>query len=358
MGGPLESSTFFRDKPIFGLDIGFSTVKVMQIENHGNSHHVIGYGSGNFDSSAIKEGVIVNLELLASSINQMFNGAISGHINTRRVVTNIPATRTFTKTMNLPPIRDDELKQAVMNEAEQYIPMPLGELYLDYSIIERTKKGVELLAVAVPKAIVDTHLDLVRVLGLEPVAFDTSIGAAGRLFESQNRHEDIPAVLIDFGSISADITIHDKTVIVTSTVPCGGDIFTDQISKKLGVNSEEAGLIKTKYGLTKSKKQAEIQQALQPELDKLVKEIKRMIRYYEERSETKQKIGQLITMGGGANMPGLSDYLTGALRLPVRMCDPWADLSLGRLKIPGDAEKSMYVTAAGLSLVETKELFS
>jgi type IV pilus assembly protein PilM len=358
MGGIQNSALFFKDKPVFGLDIGFSTVKIIQIEHTGNKYHVVGYGVGKFDSRAVKDGVIVEPEKLAEAVDELFKNGIVGRITTRRVVTTIPATRTFTKTMTLPPISDEELTEAVNLEAEQYIPMPLGELYLDYNLINKTDKNMEVLAVAAPKVIVDSHLDLIKILGLEPVAFDTSIGAAGRLFESQNRHNDIPAVLIDFGSVSADITIHDNTVIVTSTVPCGGDNFTDKIAKGLKVSDQEAHIIKTKYGITKSKKQKEILQALQPDLNQLEKEIKRMIRYYEERSGSKNKIGQLVTMGGGANMPGLSDYLTSVLRLPVRMCDPWADLHLGHLRPPTDAEKSMYVTSTGLALVETKELFA
>jgi Tfp pilus assembly PilM family ATPase len=90
-------------------------------------------------------------------------------------------------------------------------------------------------------------------------------------------------------------------------------------------------------------------------LDQLVKEIRRNIRYYEERSNTDKKIGQIVTMGGGANMPGLSEYMTSTLRLPVRMCDPWQHLDFEGLQPPNTVEKSMYVTVAGLALVTPKE---
>lgn len=82
-----------------------------------------------------------------------------------------------------------------------------------------------------------------------------------------------------------------------------------------------------------------------------------MIRYYEERSNTKSKIGQVVTMGGGANMPGLSEHLTNLLRLPVRMCDPWQNLDFAGLQPPNNTEKSMYVTVAGLALAKPKEIF-
>jgi Tfp pilus assembly PilM family ATPase len=85
-----------------------------------------------------------------------------------------------------------------------------------------------------------------------------------------------------------------------------------------------------------------------------------MIRYYEERSgfSENRKIGQVITMGGGANMPGLSDHMTDILRLPVRMCDPWQRLDFSSLQPPNSTEKSMYVTVAGLSLLNPKEIFA
>ncbi len=355
----MNSTYFYKDKPILGLDIGFSSIKVMQMERHGNHEQVLGYGVGSFDSKAIKNGVVINHESLAKSINDLFKSSIIGEITTRRVAVTIPATRTFIRTMNLPPnIHDEELRGAVSLEAEQYIPVPIDELYVDYNVINKTDKGIELLAVGVSKKIIDSYMLLIRVLGLEPVAFDTSISAGARLFNKQGENNDIPAILIDFGSGSADLTLHDSTIVVTGTIACGGDIFTELIGKKLGVGHDEAHIIKTKYGLSKSKKQTEIAEALSPNLEQLTKEIRRMIRYHEERSDSKQKIGQIVTMGGGANMPGLSEYLTSMLRLPVRMCDPWQNLQLHKLQPPANSEKSMYVSVSGLSLIEPSELFS
>jgi len=348
---------FYKDKALFGLDIGFNSLKVMQSRPHGKQHQVLGYGVGGFDSSAIKDSVILKHEQIAAAIWDAFNKNLIGTINTRRVALSIPASRTYTRTMNLPVIADSELPEAVRLEAEQYIPVPLDDLYFDYQVIDRSEKGIELLAVATPKKIVDSHMELAAILGLEPVAFDTSIEAAGRLFHKQGDANDIPAVLIDFGTIAADITVHDKTSIVTGTIPCGGDMFTDLIAKKLSVNKQEAHLIKSKYGIGKSKKQTEILDVLEPELNKLVREVKRMIRYYEERSGSTKKIGQVVTMGGGANMPGVSDFLTSNLRIPVRMCDPWRNFILNKLQPPSNVEKSLYMTVAGLSLIEPKDLF-
>lgn len=350
---------FYKDKPIFGLDIGFSSVKAMQLEHAANGYRLIGYGISSFDPKAIKEdGVIVDYDLLAEAIKKLFDKNIVGEITTKRVAISIPAILTYTHSINIPPIKESELTEAVQLESEQYIPLPIDELYIDYEVVEKTEKNMEIMTVAVPKKIADSYLALVEILGLEAISFDTSISSSGRLFKMLETSSDIPSVLIDFGSISADITIFDKTNIVSGTIPAGGDTFTNIIAEKLGVSRQEAHVIKTKYGISKSKKQLEIIGIMQPELDQLVREVKRMMRYYSERTESKGKIGQVITMGGGANMPGLSDYLTNMLRLPVRTYDPWQSFDLHKLPAPDQDEKSVYATVAGLCLINPSELFA
>jgi len=351
-----NTANFYHDKPLFGLDIGFSSIKIMQMDRFNGRPMVSGYGVCDFDSKAVKDGVVIDPITIAKSAMELLKNHIVGEINTRRVAIAIPASRTFNRIIKLPKLTDKELADAVKMEAEQYIPVPIDDLYMDYNVIKRTDKEIELFAVAVPKKIIDSYITMTQLMGLEVVAMETTIGAASRLF-IQTELNDIPTVLIDFGSVSSDITVFDKTLIVTGTVDGGGDNFTTLISEKLGVTRQEANIIKTKYGLDYSKKQKEINDALRPILESLLKETKRMIRYYEERYGTQRKISQVVAMGGGANMPGINDYLTNLLRLPVRTTDPWQHISFSKLQPPSMVERSLYVTVAGLALLNPKEIF-
>ncbi|MDZ7744636.1 MAG: type IV pilus assembly protein PilM [Candidatus Saccharibacteria bacterium] len=353
----MNTPLLYKDKPIFGIDIGFSSVKVMQLRTHGKNRTVTGYGVAQFDENAIKDGVITDPESIAKSTLNLFKNKIVGDITSHRVTVSIPATKAFSRTMQLPKLSPKELAEAVRSEAEQYIPLPINDLYIDHEITRRRSDGVELLVVAVPKKVVDSYTFLMRLLGLEVVAIETTIGSGSRLFLEAEK-SDVPTVLLDYGSISSDITIFDKSLIVTGTVPGGGDSFTHLIADKLGVTKQEAHVIKTKYGLGVSKKQKEIISCLKPLLDQLIKEVRRNVRYYEERAENDKKIGQIVTMGGGANMPGLSDYMTDQLRLPVRMCDPWDKITFDKLQPPHEVERSMYITAAGLALIKPQEIFA
>lgn len=352
----MNTGLLYKDKPLFGLDIGTSSIKVMQIETHNKTQFIVGYGVANYDKSALKDGVIENPEVLAKAAKELFEKNLIGDITTRRAAFSMPVARTYNRVMNLPPMSRKDLDEAVRLEAEQYIPVAIDELYIDYNVTAETKDGFELLAVAAPKKIVDSYLVFADLLGLDVSILETTINASARLIAHSERN-DVPTILIDFGSVSVDITIFDKQLIVTGTVAGGGDTFTELIGKKLEVSNQVAHTIKTKYGLSVSKKQKEIQEALKPILNSLTKEIRKMIRYYDERTSSEGKIGQIITMGGGANMPGLSEHITNELRMPTRMCNPWANLDFGKLQPPSTIEKSMYVTAAGLALIDPKEIW-
>ena len=347
---------FFEDKPLFGLDIGRSSLRVMQVDRDHKQAKLIGYGSTSFDPSAVVEGVIEKPEIIAQAVQDLFRNNLIGDITTNRVALSLPVSRAFTRSMEVPTLSAKELAEAVQTEAEQYIPAAVDDLYLDYSQIKRSEEKTEVFVVAMPKRVVESYLVLSRMLGLEAVLFETSIGAGAQLF-SRDSNSDLPTVLVDCGAESTDITVYKGGLIVSGTVASGGEKITQVIMKALDVSEREALIIKSKYGLNLSKKQAQIVTALKPTLGQLTKEIKRMIRYYEERSDASQSIAQVLTMGGSANMPGLAEYLTNELRLPVRAFDPTSHIDFGRKQPLSITERMSFVTVAGLSLTDPTEVF-
>ena len=349
---------FFADKPVFGLDIGRSSLKVMQLKNITGKPEIIGYGTADFDTRALDDGVIAKPEEIAQALHDIFQNRLLGEITTRRVAMALPGYRTFTRSIQLPRLGDAEQSEAVQLEVEQYVPVPLEELYLDYTVTAQTPENSEIFVVAVPKKIVDSYLDLATKLGLEPVLIEPTMTAGARFF-ARDKHSDVTSVIIDFGSLTATISIYDKTILATSTVSAGGLVFTEAIRMILGVSHQEAGDIKTKFGLDVSRYQKKIAEALEPSLGKVVTEVRRMLRFYEEHYGVGKPIAQIVTLGGGANMPGLSDYLTDALKVPVRTHEhPWAVFDYGHLQLPEEADRLMYATVAGLSLLNPKQVFA
>lgn len=352
----MKSSIFYRDKPVFGFDIGYNSVKVMQIDTNSKNHKVTGYAYTSFSEKAIKNGVIVDPEAIAKEVYPLFTRHLIGTIDTKRVVAALPVSKTFNRVLTLPSLPTKDMEDAIRAEAEQYIPVPLDKLYLDYDITPTSgQDNYEILIVATPRNIVDSYLVLFELLGLEVAQLETSISAATRLVMHAEQ-TDLPTLIIDFGSISTDLSIFDTTLRVTGTVSEGGDTITKAIADELKVTVKQGQTIKTKHGLGPGKRQAQIRKALEPLLNKMVIEIKKMVRFYQERSGVERKLEQVIILGGGANMPGLADYLTDKIRIPTRTCNPWLNLDFGDLQPPHQLEKTLYATAAGLSLVNPKEI--
>lgn len=357
MGSIHKTPLFFRSKPLFGLDIGKGSLKAVQLSLDDPAQpKLVGYGNTSFDEAAIDDGVIIKPELIAEAAQSLFGRGLTGNITSMRAALTIPAYRTFTRSMKLPPLKQHELAEAVRLEAEQYIPLSLEDLYLDYTVLTRAQDGIEILAIAVPKAIVDSYMDLAAVMGVEAVLIESTMSAVGRLL-SRDKQSDVASVVIDFGTLSADISIYDHGIATTGTVDGGGELFTNAIEKGLKVSNAEASIIKTKYGLGRSRRQSEIQAALEPILQTIVSEIKRLIRYHAEHYGPERPIQQVVTLGGGANVPGLNDYLTSSLRLAVRSLDPWQSIAVGTIEPPALNDRPMFASVIGLGLAPPAEVF-
>ncbi|HEV2403375.1 MAG TPA: pilus assembly protein PilM [Candidatus Saccharimonadales bacterium] len=348
---------FFEDKPLFGMDIGHDMLRVMQLDIGRKVPRVKGYGSIAFDPSAISKGVIVKPELIAKATANLFRKELVGDIGTRRVAVSLPVRWALTRAVQLPKMTAKDMDEAVRTEMEQYFPLSADNLYLDYTTLRQSDEGSEVFVVAMPQKIVDSYLALTKLLGLEAVLFDTATGAAARLF-ARDRDSSIPSVLIDFGSTTTDITVFNHGLLVTGTVAFGGDDITKVIANATQVNSREAVVIKSEYGIAASDFQKQIAPALASSLELLLKEVRRTIRYYEQRYSKEPPIGQIVTMGGGANTPGLADFLTDHLRLPARTISLRNQIDFGHLRPIYSADLMTFVTSAGLALTDPAEVFA
>lgn len=346
---------FYKDKPIVGLDISQTGMKIMSIDR--KKMLVTGYGSIDLDPAKVQKSLDTGDSYLTANMAELLSKNLVGKLASDHVVLGIPAGRTFTRTFTIPQKSEKDLKDAIELEVEQYIPIPMNSLYVDYEIIERTKDQLMILLCAVPKTVVDSCISIAESAGLHVCMVEPSVSAVARLLETTEEGH-LPTVIVDIGPASTDIAILDRSIRIAGSLSVGGNTFTLDIAKKLKIPLENAHQLKILNGLSAGTRQQKIEAALKPSLERIIAETRKVMRYYDERIEGHSKLEQVLVVGGGANVPGIGEYFTNELVMPARVASPWQQLDFGKLPQPAKHFRPRYITVAGLASVAPERIWS
>jgi type IV pilus assembly protein PilM len=346
----IMSKLFYKDKPIAGLDISNTGIKIMSVDP--KKWLVQGYGSLDLEPQKMKEAFEKEGNTyLTDNIKLLLAEKMVGEMPSNRVTIAVPTARSFSRTFTLPIATEKALHDAVVLEADQYIPIPSSSLYIDHQVIERSKDEITVLMSAVTRVVIDNIVASVEAAGLQPVLVEPSISAVGRVLTA-TEEGSLPTVIVDIGPASTDIAILDQgTIRVTGGLAIGGNTFTLDIAKKLGVALENAHQLKVLNGLNAGPRQQKLKDALSPSLERIMSEIRKVMRYYDERISDTRKLEQLLVVGSGSNLPGIGEYFTDKLVMPARVASPWQKLDFGKIQEPPKQFRSRYITVAGLASI-------
>lgn len=347
---------FYTDKPIIGLDISSTGIKVMAVD--AKKWLVLGYGSMDLEPMKIKESLEGNSTYLADNIQILLKEKLVGSLPSNHIALSVPTTRSYSRTFNLPVKVAKNLKEAVELEVDQYVPIPASTLYIDYEIIERNKKEIVVLMSAVARTIIDKCVAAAESAGLVVSLVEPGMSAVARLLtNTEDGH--LPSVIVDIGPASTDIAVLDNgSVRVTGGLTIGGNTLTLDIAKKLSITLENAHQLKVLNGLSAGPRQEKIRGAIDPSLRQIIAETRKVMRYYNERISDDRKLEQLLVVGSGSNMPGIGEYFTNELVMPARVASPWQKLDFGKLPEPARQLRPRYITVAGLAIIPPRSIWS
>jgi type IV pilus assembly protein PilM len=324
---------FSKPKSQLGVDIGSSNIKIAQLRPKDNQFVLETYGLVNVSYQiANKESsnlVKQNAELLKDLMKK-------AGVTTNKAVASLPNNSVFTSVIEMPKIPDSELKTAVEFEAKKYVPLPLSEVALSWSVIDEKKTKItretnlgtfqsdaanrtKVLLTAVPSVVINNYLEVFRLAGLEVLALEIEALALIRSLVGEDLGNNI---LIDIGAKSTSVNLVDSGYLrLSKNLNIGGDTITTSLSKSLSVNFERAEQFKKDFGLSGSAGQ--IPQVMRPILDVIKNEVGQLIGLFESRG---QKIDKIIITGGGSRLPNLKEYLV-SLGKPVVTANPWTRVS-------------------------------
>lgn len=344
---------FYKDKPVIGLDISQTGIKVMAVDP--KKWLVLGYGSIDLDPAKVQKSLDTNDGYIAENIQLLLGEKLIGHLPSNHAVLGVPTNRSFSRTFTVPATAENTLADAVEIEVDQYIPIPPSSLYIDYEIIERTKEELTVIMAAVPKVLVDSCMEAARSAGLRPIMVEPGINAVARVLEATEEGH-LTTLIVDIGPATTDIAVLEGGAIrVSGGLGIGGNTFTLDIAKKLNIALENAHQLKVLNGLNAGPRQAKLVASLQPSLQRITTEVRKVIRYYNERLGEDHKLEQVLIVGSGSNVPGIGDYFTNELIMPARVASPWQKLDFGSLAQPSRQLRPRYITVAGLASVDPAE---
>ncbi|PIU69086.1 hypothetical protein COS81_01460 [candidate division WWE3 bacterium CG06_land_8_20_14_3_00_42_16] len=313
------------NEAFFGLDIGSATLKAVELKKEGNSLLLKAFGIAPSIPGAAISGSKEVIADLGQAIKDLQKSA---KIDTKKVVTAFPESSVFTRMVEIPTMSDKELATAIHWEAEQYIPVPLKEVKLDYEVLRRPREGEDkmmVLLVAVPTTAIDRYLEITNAAGLEAEAFETEIIALTRPFVSLSGLSPT-TLIISIGSQTTDLCIMSKGIIAfTRSIASGGRALAKAIAQELGFEMDQAEEYKKAYGLLGDQLEGKIQEIIKPIFDVIISEIERAVLSYRSRFPT-DPIKRAVLCGGTAKLPGVAVYLTNVLDFEVQIGDPWENI--------------------------------
>ena len=317
----------------FGLDIGSSAVKVVQLRATGDGYAVGGLGVVPLPPDTIADGAIKDPPTVIAAIKEAVSKA---GITARDAVIGICGRELIIKKIEVPDVPVKELAGVVQLEAEHHIPFAADEVFLDFHVVGKRGNVLDLILVAVKKAKVTEYAGIVEEAGLVPAVVDVDGFAVENQYELNAGVASEEAVaLIDIGAavMKTNVTRGGASIFARD-IPFGGNRYTEAIASAFSLSFDDAERAKR----TEPGRVASAVDAVSRELSL---EVQRTFDYFASTADS-ERIGKIVLSGGCATLAGLTDFLSSTWGIPVETARPFDRIDAGAFA--GD------VTSAGASL--------
>lgn len=338
---------FTSDKEFFGLDIGSTAARIVQVKKSVSKPVLITYGSIPIPPGLAQSDSKIDVGSLAELIKKLTKSA---RVSTRNVVASLPGSAVFTAVVKVPPMSASELSKAIKWQAEQNIPLSLEEVKLDWQVLKmpgQESGEMTVMLVAAPIVKVNRLISVLEEADLNVSAVETSPVAFTRALINP---PFVPTLILNLGSMYAELAISEEGVVFhTRSLSNGGETFTRAISQNLGLDMAQAEQFKFKFGMNEDKLEGQVFKAIKPILDGIIDEVLRSLKFYQDQFGV--TVGKMILTGGSAYLPDISVYLGNGLNIEVTFGNPWFSVAYPA-SVEGQLNNVMseYATAVGLAL--------
>jgi len=329
----MEFFDFFSNpsKPMIGLDISSSAVKLIELSRSGDGYRVETYRVLPLPANTVVEKNIADLDALSETIESVVKRSGT---KLKDTIAAVSGSSVITKEIELPAgLTELQMEMQIEVEADQYIPYPMEEVAFDFDEIgpvENNPDLVKVLLAACRQENVEHRRQALEMAGLQPKVIDVegfAVERAYKLMEDQlDQVGDQVVAIADIGATMFTFTVLvDGKTIYSREQLFGGKQLTEEIQRRYGLSWEEAGEAKRKGGLPEDYDS----EVLAPFKEALIQHITRSLQFFYSSSHFNY-VDQLFLAGGVSALEGLVDEVEQAIGLPAAVANPLANMQLSK----------------------------
>lgn len=310
-----------KEKAILGIDIGSSTVKIVEMKkNHNFDKWIIEA----LPIGMINQGRIEAQEPLA----QIISDALKRYsIRTKDVALCLSSSELIVRELTFPSMEDEQIRENINQEISSMLPQEHEKYYIDYKILEylvepgEAEGKIRVLAVAAPEQLLDNYIDTLKQAGLRVNYIDVFPNIAGKLCSLEYRKSSIDRTknicMIDFGANKTEIVIFQNgNYYLHKTISYGGEYLTSVIAKKADMDEIDAEDYKSQTNFFIGNPDDQVVKQVYDYFEYLVRDFARTMEFYNNRSG--ESVERVYIMGGGSLLAGLPKYLQEQFSIDVR----------------------------------------
>jgi type IV pilus assembly protein PilM len=335
-------------KDFFGLDIGTSAIRLVQLRGGGPVKALVKYAMVPIDTKIVLSDAKADQQKVASIIKDLI--AQSG-VNTKNVAVGLPSQRVFSTVADIDRLSKAELEKTIHFQADTLIPTPLEQSKIDWAYLgdsPKDPKKVEILLSSVPNDFIEQRLDILENIGLNVIAFEPDPIALARAIVPSD--SATPQMVIDMGANSSDLVISiNGGPRLMRSIPTGSSAVIKAAVQNLNIDNNQAEQFVYKFGISKDKLEGQVYNAIIGTVDVLVSEIDKSIKFYQTRYSS-QPLDRIIVTGGASIIPEFPLYLANKFTINVEIGNAWRNITY-----PQDRQNELlavsnhFAVAAGLA---------
>ncbi len=344
----------YLNLPVFALDISDRSFKYMQFEKTSGGRRVRAFGSGVLPEGLVQSGVITDTSKVASLLKEQLADK-----KFRYAALALPEEKGFVRSIRMPRVAPEELREAVALQLEEYVPLPPEETSFVYHVLPETDtNSIDVLIAAYPTQLIALYRDTMDQAGFISVSLEMESQAIARSVIPVIEEKDA-ILVIDIGlTRTSFLFAKNGYTQLTSTIPIGGSTIHESIMKTFHVSEAEAEQLKKDYGIGRTKEGKRVHNALLPLIISIQGEIQRRVEFWQENMRQDKKtqgtaqLNRIYLCGREANLIGLPQYLSAQLQTPVSLPNVWINAFPNQYIVPEiEFRDSLgYATSIGLAL--------